>query len=185
MGTNNSGNTCAFSNRAVVSAVAGVGAVYLYEYDGTTWNFIQSMIVSDAEEAGQFQSVALSNDTVFIGAPTGTMYVFRNDGYSWVQKRKFKAWMRSMAINSGAVIALQGDLALIGAAGALGPHQPGIQAQRTLLTSIRKPIATSMALRTPVTSATARAPMSTPTEYPMTANHRSACPCIGCWRRGS
>ena len=114
-------------NQALISD--GVGVVYLYRYDGKAWNFTQTMMASDSEQAGGFgNTLALSNDTIFIGAPlaiTGAVYLFRNDGYTWVQQRKVISSEAAQGDKFGAAVALDGELALFGAPGAQAPPLPG------------------------------------------------------------
>src|SRR5205085_4304412 len=72
-----------------------------------------------------FRNLALSNQTILLASLAGSVYLFQNDGYSWVQRRKFKPLYSMNDDQFGTAIALQGDLALIGAPGALGPPETG------------------------------------------------------------
>ena len=123
-------------NQALVSSStpgfeATIGLVYLYHYDGKAWNFEQAMVAGDSAEAVAFgRALALSSDTILIGAAgagggAGAAYVFRNDGYSWVQQRKVIPPEAVLGDKFGAVLALEGALAIIGAPGAAVPPLPG------------------------------------------------------------
>lgn len=74
-----------------------VGAVYAYEYDGSTWILRQTLRPSSLSEGAEFGfSLSAHGDTFFAGAPgqaglfpgTGAMFVFRHDGQSWVQQQE-------------------------------------------------------------------------------------------------
>ena len=71
------------------------GTVYMYEYNGDSWGMKQQLVLDDPETSDGFgSSVAIVNNTIAVGAPgrdvggnnrQGELYVFDNQGGTWVQ----------------------------------------------------------------------------------------------------
>lgn len=100
------------------------GSVYVFEYDGTTWNETQKLIANDGQAGDQFGiSVSLSGNKVLIGANkdddlgpnTGSAYVFDNNGVNWSQSQKLTAGDGATNDEFGYSVSLSGNRALIGA----------------------------------------------------------------------
>lgn len=87
-----SGNTIVVGDpRADYDNGLSSGAVYIYRYDGRTWNETK-LNASDADDGAEFgYSVAISGDTVVVGSPSddehgplsGAAYVYRYESSSW------------------------------------------------------------------------------------------------------
>ena len=101
-------------------------AVYVFVRDGDTWTQQAELVASDFEDHDFFgTSVALSGDVVLVGAPNeddlgedaGAAYVFVRDGETWRQEVKLLASDGGVENRFGASVALDDDVALIGAPG--------------------------------------------------------------------
>ena len=117
-------------NTAVVGAYGktegglnSAGAVYVFTRSGSTWTQQAKLLDPHPVQYEMFgESVALSGDTVLIGAPwkdgtysrAGTAFVFTRSGTTWTQQAEL---LRSNAANYdyfGQSVALSGDTALVG-----------------------------------------------------------------------
>jgi len=98
------------------------GAVYIFVRNGTSWSEQAQLLPDDAAEQDVFSaSVAISGDTVAVGAPgvwdpgtgeqTGAAYVFQRAGSSWAQQAELVA---SDSGGLGASVALSGDTLIAG-----------------------------------------------------------------------
>ena len=110
---------------------AGVrsGAAYIYRFDGAHWIETQKLTAPNGVENTTFgYSVAISDDTVVIGAPevgglgvaAGSVYVYRFDGATWVQQPRLVPSVGRLRDFFGISVALSGDTVLIGANGVAG-----------------------------------------------------------------
>jgi len=99
------------------------GAAYVFEFDGTAWVETAKLTAGDAGSGDRFgYSVSLDGDRALIGAhgdrsESGSAYVFRFDGTSWVEEAKLRANDAASNDNFGVAVSLSGDGALIGAWG--------------------------------------------------------------------
>ena len=98
------------------------GAAYVFVHDGNNWSERDKLIASDGETGDYFgHSVALDGDTAVIGAfnrdsSAGAAYVFVRDSAGvWVQQAKLTASDRTAGDRFGQSVALDGDIAVIGA----------------------------------------------------------------------
>jgi hypothetical protein len=98
------------------------GSVYVFHHDGSSWIQDQKILPADGAAGDEFgTSVALQGDTLVIGArsdddngiDSGSAYVFRDQGSSWVQVQELLAtdevteeerFGRSVAIDNGTVV---------------------------------------------------------------------------------
>ncbi|MEO5914979.1 MAG: FG-GAP repeat protein [Luteolibacter sp.] len=106
-------------------AGAESGAAYVFVRAGTVWSTQQKLSASDAEADDWFgYSVAISGETVVIGAPfdqdtavvdSGSAYVFTRDGGIWSEQQKLTAEYPSADDHFGFSVAVDGDTAVIGA----------------------------------------------------------------------
>ncbi len=109
-----------FSNAAGVES----GAAYWFHYDGASWIEQQQLLPQDDPAGDTFGwSVAISGDTVLVGAPfdddndgnAGAAYVFRLNGGTWEFEQKLLADDGAGSDYFGYAVALSGNHALIGA----------------------------------------------------------------------
>jgi hypothetical protein len=106
-------------------AAAGQGAVYVFRRVGRgSWSESARLVASDGAQDDKFgYSVALSGDTLVVGAPTnggpragaGSAYVFTRTGETWVEEAKLKASDGIPADMFGAGVAASGASVLVGA----------------------------------------------------------------------
>ena len=77
--------------------MSDAGAVYIYQYNATTWQQKQIITATDGLSGDQFgASVALEGTTAIVGAPladgnaldTGAAYIYTFNGSSWQQTQK-------------------------------------------------------------------------------------------------
>ncbi len=109
------------------SANADQGAAYVFVRNGTTWTQQQRLAASDGQLGAHFgTAVSLDNNTALIGAPdhqlqpgltTGAAYVFVRTGTAWTQQKQLLALGGESGDQFGAAVAVDGDMALIGAPG--------------------------------------------------------------------
>ncbi len=122
-----SGDTAVVSapHRAVGPDV-GQGAVYVFTRSGDSWTQQAELVSSDgASNDGFGWSVAVSGDTVVVGAPfhsvggnssQGAAYVFTDSGTGWTQQAELTATDGAASDKFGAAVAISGDTVLVGAA---------------------------------------------------------------------
>ncbi|HUU95957.1 MAG TPA: hypothetical protein VM487_09455 [Phycisphaerae bacterium] len=109
-----------------------MGAVYVYRYDGSSWGSVKKLLANDsdndyAQDHFGF-SVALSGDTLVVGAPSddygsydrcGAAYIFcyefDGDYWTWVQKAKLRAQWPGSNDSLGHDVDIDGDTVLVGA----------------------------------------------------------------------
>jgi len=123
------GNQIAVSRNRVVIGTPSVfnkGAVYIYEYDGSTWNETARIEASDAYDSDYFgisvgtfgNSILVGADTDDIGESSGSVYFFEYDGLKWNEVEKiiptgtlsFDFFGRSMKVdNAKALIGSYGE----------------------------------------------------------------------------
>lgn len=124
-----SGNIAAFGAPSYDSSgLSNNGAVYIYTFDGSSWQetaIITALNASDNDEFGR--SISLDGNRLLVGAPyktvnavgnTGAAYIFDFDGTNWNQTEQLD--MSSIATqvinaNFGISVSLLGDKALVGA----------------------------------------------------------------------
>lgn len=118
------------------NSAADAGAVYVFIRSGTTWTHQAYLKAANPGAGDQFgRSVALSGDTVIVGAPNedssatgidgddadnaaqaaGAAYVFVRSGTVWTQQAYLKASNAEAEDRFGWSVALSGDTAAVGA----------------------------------------------------------------------
>lgn len=100
------------------------GAVYVFNYNGITWQKIQKLTASDGSVGDFFGfSISLAEDRALIGSFqdddnggfSGSAYIFDYDGNIWSQSQKLIASNGSSFDDFGYSVSLSGNRALIGA----------------------------------------------------------------------
>jgi hypothetical protein len=117
-------------DRAVIGAPADdtlgdyAGSAYVFRRDNSIWIQEAKLMAADGAELDLFgYSVAISGDTILIsnfrdddqGTDSGSAYVFRYNGSSWVQEAKLLPADGAEADGFGISVSTTGDRALIGA----------------------------------------------------------------------
>jgi hypothetical protein len=131
-----SGDTLAIgARRDDVGANANQGSVYVFQRYGTLWLIEQKLYANDGAANDIFgTAVALSGDTLVVGANydtieanlnQGSAYVFTRSGGVWTQQQKLIANDGAMFDRFGNAVALSGDTVVVGA------HEDDIGANAT------------------------------------------------------
>ncbi|HYT59117.1 MAG TPA: Ig-like domain-containing protein [Haliangiales bacterium] len=101
------------------------GAAYVFVRAGSSWSQQARLLAADAASSTRFgSSVALSGDTLVVGAPfagttdTGAAYVFVRNGSSWTQQAKLASTDAIGGDQFGTSLAVEGDTLAVGAVGA-------------------------------------------------------------------
>ena len=112
-----SGNTILIS----ASGDEGTGAVFVFDYDGVTWNQTAKL---SATSSGLLlgSSVAIDGDRALLGVVgennrTGAAYIFERSGSVWSETARLAAPGGVPDDEFGRSVALSGELALVGAPG--------------------------------------------------------------------
>ncbi|RME37400.1 MAG: hypothetical protein D6788_09540 [Planctomycetota bacterium] len=103
----------------------GVGAAYVFAYDGVTWSETQKLTASDAPTSAKFgTSVDLDGNVAVVGAPStpcaagsncGSAYVYRFDGVSWVEEQILGPSDAAANLNFGFAVSVSGSWIMVGA----------------------------------------------------------------------
>ncbi len=126
------GNAVAISgDTAVVGAMWGVdnnddrsGAAYVFRDNGSNWVQEAKLLASDSDWYDQFGwSVAVEDDVAVVGASwsddagdySGSAYVFRYNGATWVEEQKLLPFDGATEDWFGSAVAISGDTVVIGA----------------------------------------------------------------------
>jgi len=115
------GKTIAVGAHRKDGAFMDSGLVYVFTYDGTTWNELAKLAASDPSSFAEFGwSVFMSNDTLVVGAPLGNLfmgaaYVFTNGVNGWQEKAILTASDAAPGDQFGRSVTIGGDVAVIGA----------------------------------------------------------------------
>ena len=124
------GNVALFGDTAVVGASRrddkgeDSGAAYVFVRSGDAWTQQTKLLASDGAPGDGFgQSLALTEDTIVIGAPrdddkgenSGSAYVFTRSSGGWTQQDKITAADGAAGDLFGISIALSDDTILVGA----------------------------------------------------------------------
>jgi hypothetical protein len=106
---------------------ADVGAVYVFTRSGGVWSPPAELLASDSAEDDNFgQSVAISGDSIAVGAiganagavlDAGAAYVFTRSGGAWSQQTKLTASDGAANDYFGKALSLSGDTVVVGAYG--------------------------------------------------------------------
>ena len=115
-----SGNTVAVGARYNDDSGLSSGSAYIFLRNGTSWSQQAKLTASDAAENDQFgKSVAISNDTLIIGATgsdnTGSVYLFLRNETTWAQQKKITGSDSAENDQFGVSAAVSGTNAVVGA----------------------------------------------------------------------
>ena len=100
------------------------GSAYIFRYNGSSWVQEAKLLASDGAAEDRFGcSVAISGYTADIGAhrhndngdDSGSAYIFRYNGSSWIEEAKLLAYDRAAYDYFGWSVAISGGTAVIGA----------------------------------------------------------------------
>jgi hypothetical protein len=102
----------------------GSGSVYVFVRAGTSWTQQAKLVPGDVASGDELgYAVALDGDTILAGAPgddlggsnAGSVHVFVRSGTSWTRTQELLAPSALPAERLGAAVAIEGDLAGVGA----------------------------------------------------------------------
>ena len=108
------------------SPSSNAGAAYVYRYDGSGWEISGYLLPQDPAASDNFgRSVAISGNTIVVGSSgdddngsaSGSAYVFVRTIDGWAQQAKLTASDGAASDAFGSVVAIDGDLTVIGATG--------------------------------------------------------------------
>jgi hypothetical protein len=102
----------------------GSGSAYIYRFDGSSWQEEAKLLASDGASYDWFgNSVAIDGNLALVGAPgdddngwdSGSAYIYRFDGSSWQEETKLLPSDGASSDYFGWSVAIDGNLALVGA----------------------------------------------------------------------
>ena len=103
------------------------GAVYFFERQNGEWSEVAKVQASDRSGLGHKfgHDLGLDAGVLLVGTPrddetvrdSGAAYVYRFDGLDWIEEAKFKAPVPLKNHHFGECVALEGDVAVVGARG--------------------------------------------------------------------
>ena len=132
------GSSVAISGETVVvgapddddAAGSRQGSAYVFVRSGGVWSQQQKLLASDGAEEDRFgTSVAISGETVVVGAPDdddamgsrqGSAYVFVRSSVSWSQQQKLLASDATGGQQFGTSVAISGETVVVGAVSGQG-----------------------------------------------------------------
>ena len=91
------GDVCLVGSPSALVDGVTKGAVYVWEYNGSSWVQEQKLSASDGQSGDQFgEAVSISENRCLVGMPnddvngtdTGSAYIFEYNGSSWVEQQK-------------------------------------------------------------------------------------------------
>ncbi|MBE5314054.1 MAG: fibronectin type III domain-containing protein [Xanthomonadales bacterium] len=122
-----SGDTALVGARLDDVGATNQGSAYVFMRSGTTWAQQQKLTAGDGAASDGFgYAVALSGDTMLLGAngddtgvnsDQGSAYVYTRSGMTWTQQAKLTAGDGAASDFFGFSVALDGDTALVGVQG--------------------------------------------------------------------
>ena len=100
------------------------GSAFIFRFDGSSWIEEQKLTASDGAAFDQFGgSVAVNGNTAIVGARldddkgtnSGSAYIFKYNGSSWVQQQKLTASDGAAGDLFGGAVTISGNTAIVGA----------------------------------------------------------------------
>ena len=123
------GSSVAISNDLIIvgapNYVSGPGSAYIFRYSGGIWVMEQKIVALDGANLDKFGSgVGISGNVAIVGAKaddttstdSGSAYVFRYNGASWVQEQKLAPSQAISPHEFGAAVAVSGNTVVVGSA---------------------------------------------------------------------
>lgn len=102
------------------------GAVYVFRYNGKTWEEEARLVPDDVQAYDHFgQSVSIADETIVVGADndnqaspeSGSAYIFEHNGKSWREAARLVPDDLTAADHFGSIVSISGDTIAIGAEG--------------------------------------------------------------------
>jgi hypothetical protein len=99
------------------------GSAYVFRWNGASWAEEAKLLASDGAANDRFgESLTVSGDVIIVGAQrdtdrgaeSGSAYVFRWNGTSWVEQAKLLAWDGQTNDSFGISVAILDNLAIVG-----------------------------------------------------------------------
>lgn len=120
------GQYCAVEGNvaAVSSFQKGSGWVYIYKFNGTEWVYDQKFTATDADNGDWFgRYIVFKENKLYISATmndengddAGAVYIFSNNGTTWVQEQKLIPSTCTELANFGEGISISGNRLAVGA----------------------------------------------------------------------
>ncbi len=112
------------AGRANVNGVIRTGALYVYDFNGTTWDFGQKIIAGELAEDAKLgmnpTSLAMQNNVIVAGAPgenawEGRVYVFEKIAGNWTEVQKLSSPNPQVNENFGLAVAFSENYLIVGA----------------------------------------------------------------------
>ena len=105
-------------------AGANAGSVYIFHWNGTTWENQARLMASDGASNDYFGSkVAINGDYVVVGSPNddtsagtdaGSVYVFKRDGTHWAEQSHFIPSGTAANDNFGSTVGISNNVVIAG-----------------------------------------------------------------------
>jgi len=104
---------------------SGSGSAYVFRWTGSAWDEEQKLLASDGVAGDNFGwSASVSGDVALVGTnlydnadASGSAYVFRWNGATWIEQQKLLAWDGTVHDEFGGTVSVLGDVAVVGATG--------------------------------------------------------------------
>lgn len=113
----NFGNAVAIDGDVAIVGTRFGDAAYIYRFDGASWIQEDQLIGTPGDGFGI--AVDISGDVAIVGAwlddGTGAAYLYGFNGTGWDQKTELVAGARTAADHFGIAVAIDGDVAVVGA----------------------------------------------------------------------
>jgi len=112
------------------NTLSDAGAAYIFKREGTSWVQQQKIVASDRGSEDRFgKSVSINGDYAIVGSyyedqdvsggntldKSGSAYIFKRDGTSWVQQQKIVASDRGSGEYFGNAVSISDDYVIVGA----------------------------------------------------------------------
>jgi hypothetical protein len=115
-----SSNATGINGDQTDTSAPNAGAAYVFTRNGAAWSQQAYVKTSVTQTNAQFgESVALSGDTLAVGAPSeptrGAVYIFTRSGTAWTQQARLTPSDSSASADFGTSVALSGDTLAVGA----------------------------------------------------------------------
>lgn len=112
------------SGRADIGTVIRAGALYIYDKNGTSWDFSTKIVASDFSDDAKLgmnhTSLDVEGETIIAGAPgenvwAGSVYIFERIGGVWTEIQKIVNPNSPSMDSFGIGVAISGNILVIGA----------------------------------------------------------------------